>query len=145
MASIRAIAATSGLWSTGNCAYLPLDRQVGLKDNGNHMVTNAARLDRTFGALADGTRRAILARLAQSEATVGELARPFRVSRPAISKHLRVLERAGLVRRSREGRVSRCALDATSLREAAEWVDRYREFWTGQLDELARYIERRRS
>ena len=109
------------------------------------MVTNVARLDRTFGALADGTRRAILARLAQSEATVGELASPFRVSRPAISKHLRVLERAGLVRRSRKGRVSRCALNATALREAAEWVDRYREFWTGRLDELARYIERRRS
>jgi DNA-binding transcriptional ArsR family regulator len=109
------------------------------------MVTNIAKLDRTFGALADGTRRAILARLAQSEATVGELARPFRVSRPAISKHLRVLERAGLVRRSRQGRVSRCALNATALRQAAEWVDRYREFWTGRLDELARYFERGRS
>jgi len=109
------------------------------------MVTDGVRLDRTFGALADGTRRAILARLARSEATVGELARPFRVSRPAISKHLRVLERAGLVRRSRDGRVSRCALDAGALREAAAWVDRYREFWTGRLDELARFIERRRS
>jgi DNA-binding transcriptional ArsR family regulator len=108
------------------------------------MVTSSVKLDRTFGALADGTRRAILARLARSEATVGELASPFRVSRPAISKHLRVLERAGLVRRSREGRVSRCALDAAALREAAEWVDRYREFWTGRLDELARYIERGR-
>ena len=109
------------------------------------MVTISTRLDRTFSALADATRRAILARLAHSEATVGELARPFRVSRPAISKHLRVLERAGLVRRSRDGRVSRCVLDATALREAAEWVDRYRAFWTGRLDELARYIERTRS
>jgi DNA-binding transcriptional ArsR family regulator len=108
------------------------------------MVTNSMRLDRTFGALADGTRRAILSRLAHSGATVGELARPFRVSRPAISKHLRVLERAGLVRRSRDGRVSRCVLDATALREAAAWVDRYRAFWTGRLDELARYIERTR-
>jgi DNA-binding transcriptional ArsR family regulator len=109
------------------------------------MVTISTRLDLTFGALADGTRRAILARLALSEASVGELAKPFRVSRPAISKHLRVLERAGLVRRSREGRVSRCVLDARALREASEWVDQYREFWTGRLDELARYVERTRS
>ena len=108
------------------------------------MVTIEAKLDRTFGALSDRTRRAILARLARSEATVGELAEPFRVSRPAISKHLRVLERAGLVRRSRDGRVSRCALDARALREAAGWVERYRTFWTGRLDELARYIERKR-
>ncbi len=105
------------------------------------MVTNQRRLDRTFGALADSTRRAILARLATGDATVGELARPFRVSRPAISKHLRVLERAGLVRRRRQGRVSRCALDAAAMREAAEWVERYRAFWTGQLDALARYVE----
>ena len=108
------------------------------------MVTSGARLDRTFGALADGTRRAILARLAQSEASVGELARPFRMSRPAISKHLRVLEGAGLVRRARDGRVSRCSLDATALRAVAAWVDHYREFWTGRLDELARYVERTR-
>ena len=105
------------------------------------MVTNQRRLDRTFGALSDSTRRAILARLATGDATVGELARPFRVSRPAISKHLRVLEKAGLVRRAREGRVSRCVLDAAAMRDAAEWVDRYRAFWTGQLDALARYVE----
>lgn len=105
------------------------------------MVTSNARLDRTFGALADSTRRAILARLAQGDASVGELARPFRVSRPAISKHLRVLERAGLVRRTREGRVSRCELEAVAMREAAEWVDRYRVFWEGRLDALARYVE----
>ena len=109
------------------------------------MVTNSRRLDQTFGALADGTRRAILGQLAFGEATVGELAAPFRVSRPAISKHLRVLERAGLVRRTREGRISRCALDARALREAADWVDAYRAFWTNRLDALARYIERTRS
>jgi DNA-binding transcriptional ArsR family regulator len=109
------------------------------------MVTGSRKLDRTFGALADGTRRAILARLAQGEATVGELARPFRVSRPAISKHLRVLEGAGLVRRGREGRISRCALDAGGMREAAEWVEGYRAFWEGRLDALSRYIERTRS
>jgi DNA-binding transcriptional ArsR family regulator len=105
------------------------------------MVTNTLHLTRTFGALADPIRRAILARLAAGEATVGELARPFDVSRPAISKHLRVLERAGLVRRTRDGRISRCALDAIPMREAAEWVERYREFWEGQLDSLSRYVE----
>ncbi len=109
------------------------------------MVTSNRRLDRTFGALADETRRAILGRLAHGDATVGELARPFRVSRPAISKHLRVLERAGLVQRAREGRISRCELDAGAMREAAEWVDRYRAFWEGRLDALSRYIERTRS
>ncbi|MGH7669492.1 MAG: ArsR/SmtB family transcription factor [Gemmatimonadaceae bacterium] len=105
------------------------------------MVTNQRRLDRTFSALADSTRRAILARLARGDTTVGELAKPFRVSRPAISKHLRVLERAGLVRRARDGRLSRCALDARAMREAAEWVERYRAFWMGQLEGLARYVE----
>lgn len=108
---------------------------------GNHMVTNQSSLDLTFGALADGTRRAILARLAAGEATVGELAAPFAVSRPAISKHLRVLERAGLVRRSRDGRVSRCGLDAAPMQDAAEWVDQYRRFWEQQLDALADYLE----
>jgi len=105
------------------------------------MVTNNRKLDRTFGALADATRRNILGRLAHGDATVGELARPFRVSRPAISKHLRVLERAKLVRRTREGRISRCRLDAAAMRDAAEWVERYRVFWGGRLDQLARYIE----
>src|SRR5574341_165258 len=83
------------------------------------MVTNQQRLDRTFAALADTTRRSILSQLAQGDATVGELAEPFPVSRPAISKHLRVLERAGLFGRTREGRVSRCALDATAVSPAA--------------------------
>ncbi len=105
------------------------------------MVTNSRRLDLTFGALADPIRRTILTRLARGEATVGELARPFDVSRPAISKHLRVLERAGLVQRTRDGRVSRCELDAAPMREAADWVERYRGFWEGQLDALSRYLE----
>jgi DNA-binding transcriptional ArsR family regulator len=109
------------------------------------MVTNYGRLDRTFGALSDETRRAILGRLAHGDATVGELARPFHMSRPAISKHLRVLERAGLVQRGREGRISRCVLNAGGMREAAEWVDRYRGFWEGRLDALSRYVERTRS
>lgn len=94
-----------------------------------------------FGALADVTRRNILGRLAQGDATVGELARPFRMSRPAVSKHLRVLERAGLVRRTREGRINRCRLHAEAMRDAAAWVDHYRAFWEGRLDGLAKYIE----
>ena len=84
-----------------------------------------------------------MAALARGDATVGELARPFAVSRPAISKHLRVLERARLVRRQRDGRVSRCEFDAAPMREAAEWVERYRRYWTGQLDALQRYVERK--
>ena len=72
---------------------------------------------------------------------MGELAKPFDVSRPAISKHLRVLERAGLVRRERDGRVSRCGLDARPMRDAADWVERYRRFWENQLDQLVHYFE----
>lgn len=105
------------------------------------MVTNCEQLDLTFGALADTTRRSILARLANGESTVGELAAPFDMSRPAISKHLRVLERAGLVVRQKDGRVSRCSLDAEPMRLAADWVARYREFWESQLDSLQDYLE----
>lgn len=106
------------------------------------MVTSNRHLDLTFGALADPTRRAILTRLAhEGVATVGQLARPFEISRPAISKHLRVLERAGLVRRTRDGRYSRCELDAEPMQEAVEWIARHRRFWEGQLDSLARYFE----
>ncbi|SRR6266567_3547783 len=105
------------------------------------MVTNNRQLDQTFSALADPTRRAILARLARGDATVGDLARPFRMSRPAISKHLRVLERAGLVRRAREGRINRCELDAAAMRGAADWIERYRVFWMARLGELKRYVE----
>lgn len=107
------------------------------------MVTseNTHQLDLTFGALADPTRREILSRLAVGDATVGELAAPFEISRPAISKHLRVLERAGLIHRTRDGRVRRCGLEAAPMREAAEWVERYREFWEDRLDALAAYLE----
>jgi DNA-binding transcriptional ArsR family regulator len=106
------------------------------------MVTNGPDLDLVFGALADSTRRAILDRLAHGDATVGQLAAPFDISRPAISKHLRVLERAQLVRRTPDGRMSRCELDAGPMQEAADWVQRYREFWEQQLDSLKRYVER---
>ena len=108
------------------------------------MHTNAHTLDLTFGALADSTRRAMLTRLASGEATVGELARPFDISRPAISKHLRVLEKAGLVRRTVDGRISRCELDAAPMKSAAEWVEFYRKYWEGQLDLLAKYFNEKK-
>lgn len=113
--------------------------KAGLQHNGKLMVIDF-RLDRTFAALADTTRRKMLKRLANGDATVGELARPFRISRPAISKHLRVLVRAKLVRRNREGRISRCRLDAAGMREAAAWVERYRSFWEAQLEALANHM-----
>ena len=108
---------------------------------GNHMVTCSSQLDAVFQALSDPTRRAILEQLADGESSVGALAEPFDISRPAISKHLRVLERAGLVSRLRDGRISRCELDAAPMREASAWVDRYRQFWEGRLDRLAGYLD----
>lgn len=104
------------------------------------MVTNIARLDAVYAALGDGTRRAILTRLAEHEFTVGQLAEPFAVSRPAISKHLRVLERAGLVRRTRDGRRSRCRLDPKPLAAAAGWLEHYRRFWEQRLQRLDAYL-----
>ncbi|HYL64533.1 MAG TPA: metalloregulator ArsR/SmtB family transcription factor [Candidatus Methylomirabilis sp.] len=98
-------------------------------------------LDATFGALADPTRRAILARLAQSAAMVTELAEPFRVSLPAISKHLRVLESAGLLQREVDGRIHRCHLAAKPMKSAAAWIEQYRTFWESQFDSLAKYLE----
>jgi DNA-binding transcriptional ArsR family regulator len=101
---------------------------------------SAAQLDRTFAALSDPIRRAILARLRNGSASVTELAQPFRVSLPAISRHLRVLERARLVRRTREGRVHRVRLAAVPIGQAADWIEKYRRFWEGQLDSLDDYI-----
>lgn len=105
------------------------------------MVNNSLRLDQTFAALADPTRRAILARLAEGEARAGELAAGFEVSWPAVTKHLRVLERAGLLRQERDGRVRRCRLEAAPLSAAAVWIEHYRRFWTEQLDGLAGFLE----
>jgi DNA-binding transcriptional ArsR family regulator len=102
---------------------------------------SSAPLDATFGALADPTRRAILARLARGEATVTELAEPFRVSLPAISKHLRVLESAGLLQREIDGRVHRCRLAAEPMKNAAAWIEQYRAFWESQFDALEKYLE----
>ncbi len=100
------------------------------------------RLDRTFAALADPTRRAILAKLAEEDGLpAGRLAEPFGMSWPAVSKHLRVLEGAGLLRQEKDGRVRRCHLEAEPLREASEWVAFYRRFWSSQLDNLAAFLE----
>lgn len=105
------------------------------------MVTKADRLDRTFGALADPTRRAILARLAKGEAYVTELAEPFEISMPAVSKHLKVLERAGLIARGRERQWRPARLEAGPLKEVAEWSERYRKFWEESYDRLDEYLE----
>jgi DNA-binding transcriptional ArsR family regulator len=98
------------------------------------------RLDRTFAALADPTRRAILATLASGEATVTELAAPFDMSLPAVSKHLKVLERAGLISRGRERQWRPARLDAAPIEEVAEWADRYRRFWDERYDRLDEYL-----
>ncbi len=105
------------------------------------MVNNQQALDSTFAALSDATRRGILARLATGEASVTELAKPYDMSLPAVSKHLRVLESAGLVARSKDGRVHRCRLEAAPMKSAADWIAHYRQFWEAQLDSLQRYLE----
>jgi DNA-binding transcriptional ArsR family regulator len=97
-------------------------------------------LSLTFAALADPTRRAILSRLASGECTVGELAKPFAMSGPAISKHLRVLERAGLVARGREAQWRPCRLQATPIKRVAEWADGYRRFWDASYERLDAYL-----
>ena len=98
-------------------------------------------LSRTFGALSDPTRRAILARLTRGPATVTELAAPFDISGPAISRHLRVLERARLIARGREAQWRPCRLDAGPLREVAEWTAEYRRFWEKSFDRLDEYLD----
>ena len=102
---------------------------------------NAARLDLTFAALSDPTRRAILARLAKGEASVMELAAPFAMSQPAISKHLKVLERAGLVSRGRDAQRRPCRLEAGPMRDIDAWVARYRAFWEASFDALDDVLE----
>ena len=98
-------------------------------------------LDRAFAALADPTRRAILARLALGEAGVTELAEPFQMSLPAVSKHLKVLERAGLITRSNQAQWRYCRLEAAPLKEVAEWVGGYQRFWDESYDRLDEYLE----
>jgi len=98
-------------------------------------------LSTTFAALADPTRRAILARLARGSATVKDLSAPFSMSGPAISKHLRVLERAGLIRRGRQAQWRPCHLEAAPLKAVADWTESYRQFWEGAFDRLGEYLE----
>jgi DNA-binding transcriptional ArsR family regulator len=98
------------------------------------------RLSTTFAALADPTRRAILARLASGEASVTELAEPFAMSLPAISKHLKVLEHAGLIARGREAQWRPCRLEAGPLKDAADWLEEYRRFWGQSFDRLEAYL-----
>jgi DNA-binding transcriptional ArsR family regulator len=102
------------------------------------------RLDAVFGALADPTRRALLITLARAPASISELAEPFEMSLPAVSKHIRVLERAGLVRRAVEGRVHHCSFDPRPLREADRWISSHEQFWSHQLESLANYVEQER-
>ena len=99
------------------------------------------RLSTTFAALADPTRRAILARLATGETSVTELAQPFKMSLPAVTKHLKVLERAGLIARSREAQWRPCRLEAAPLRGVSDWVEGYRQYWEASLDRLDEYLQ----
>jgi DNA-binding transcriptional ArsR family regulator len=104
-------------------------------------VSTATALDARFAALAHPTRRAILARLARGEATVTELARPFTMSQPAITKHLGVLERAGLITRGRDAQRRPCRLRAEGLKDVAEWTESYRQFWEESYDRLDEYLD----
>lgn len=98
-------------------------------------------LDQTFAALGDGTRRAILARLAQGETALSDIAAPFDMSQTAVSKHVRVLSDAGLVRVSKRGRTRYCRLEAAPMKQAAEWLETYQKFWEDRFDALARHLE----
>ena len=109
--------------------------------NGEIYVATDTDLDRTFHALADPTRRAILARLAQGEATVNELAAPFAISLPAVSKHLKVLEQAGLISRGRDAQYRPCRLEPKPLTDAASWIETHRQHWEESFDRLANYLE----
>lgn len=99
------------------------------------------RMDAVFSALSDATRRAMIRRLARGPATVGELGRPFGISKPAVTKHVKVLERAGLLRRERRGRTHRCTLNPQPMADAEAWIESHRRFWEASLESLARYVE----
>ena len=104
------------------------------------MHTDEDKLSQTFAALANTTRRAILARLAEGEATVNELAEPFNMSLPAISKHIKVLERAGLITQGQKAQYRPCTIDATPLQEISSWTEQYRPIWQARFDQLDTYI-----
>lgn len=102
---------------------------------------HSEQLNHTFSALADPTRRAILERLSRGEASAGELAEPFGISKPAISKHLKVLEKANLISRHKQAQWRRCQLQAEPLKAASDWIAKYQRFWESQFDALANYLE----
>jgi len=104
---------------------------------------NNSQLDKVFHALSDSTRRAILARLSTGDALVTEIAEPFDMSLPAISKHLGVLEKAGLLQRHKDGRIRRCELNAAPLETASEWIRFYQNFWEAQLDSLTSFLDKK--
>jgi len=106
------------------------------------MRSDEDSLSRTFAALANSTRREILARLAEGEATVSELAEPFNMSLPAISKHIRVLERAGLIKQGKKAQYRPCTIDATPLQEITRWTEQYRHIWEASFDRMDDYISR---
>jgi DNA-binding transcriptional ArsR family regulator len=106
----------------------------------NSMVKREGQLDATFAALADPTRRAVVERLSRGEASVSELAEPFEMSLAAVSKHLTVLERAGLIARRKDGRVRHCELNEEPMRAAMQWIAAYGRFWSDQLDSLAQFL-----
>ena len=108
-------------------------------------VMDEDRLSETFAALANSTRRAILAQLAEGEANVNQLAEPFELTLPAISKHIKVLEEAGLVRRGRQAQYRPCALDAAPLRDVSNWAEQYRPVWEARFARMDRYLEELRS
>ena len=105
------------------------------------MRSSDDRLSQTFAALANSTRRAILARLAEGEATVNELAEPFDMSLPAISKHIRVLERAGLITQGQKAQYRPCKIDVTPLKEISKWTEQYRHIWEARFDQIDDYIK----
>jgi len=104
------------------------------------MIRNDDRLDQTFAALANSTRRAILARLANGEATVNELAEPFKMSLPAVSKHIKVLERAGLITQGQKAQYRPCNIDVTPLQEISKWTEQYRPIWEARFDRMEDYF-----
>lgn len=107
-----------------------------------HTTANSDQLSLTFAALADPTRRAMLTRLGQGPATVSELSQPFNISGPAITKHLKVLERAGLITREKEAQWRRCRIEAQRLKEANEFIEKYRKFWEDSFDRLEVYLRK---
>jgi len=120
------------------------NHMVKYKRNNNEANLDSS-LDKVFHALSDRTRRAILARLANGDVVVSELAEPFDMSLPAISKHLGVLEKAGLLQRHKDGRIRRCELNAGPLETASDWIGFYQRFWNSQLDSLAEFLEKNKN